>query len=255
MAVLNVRVDDRVHVQLQEMAKREGLSLSEYVRELVMAATVPVYEQDAEHGDLPAPVTMNVRDRQVLSLLHRILARVLPKEGNDVDGDREYQLMRARILEEGFTGAYWYETAGFRTELSSRDCNRVTDILQMFRIITFSIDHFAGEGAPIDDNLLLTLEFRGFDHNDPLESHMAGYVEFQMGDDRWTELKPQLERNDNGNSHARMLGTYLRMLAEYRRIMDSRPRGQVRLDSYLLSREDLNRIAEAAIHPSNRRRP
>jgi hypothetical protein len=48
--------------------------------------------------------------------------------------------------------------------------------------------------------------------------------------DRWTELKPQLERHDHGNSHMRMLDTYLRMLAEYRRIMDTRERGFSRTD-------------------------
>lgn len=66
---------------------------------------------------------------------------------------------------------------------------------------------------------------------------MASYVDFLMRKDRWTELKPQLERNDDGNSHHRVLDTYLRMLSEYRRIMASRERGSSRLD-YLLSREE-----------------
>ena len=48
-----------------------------------------------------------------------------------------------------------------------------------------------------------------------------------------------------------MLDTYLRMLAEYRRIMDSRKRGFGRLD-YLLSLEELERIADARVHPSHR---
>ena len=91
---------------------------------------------------------MRTIDRQVLSLLHRILARVLPEDANDVDGDLEYQLKRAKILEEGFAGEYWLEVAGFSTELSKRDCGRVSDILQMFRIITFSIDHLQNDGTP-----------------------------------------------------------------------------------------------------------
>jgi hypothetical protein len=49
-----------------------------------------------------------------------------------------------------------------------------------------------------------------------------------------------------------MLDTYLRMLAEYRRIMEGRKRGFSRLD-YLLSEDELERIREASIHPSNRR--
>ena len=45
------------------------------------------------------------------------------------------------------------------------------------------------------------LEFRGFDHNDGLEGQMAAHVEYQMLDKgHWTELKPQIKRNDNGNS-------------------------------------------------------
>lgn len=191
-------------------------------------------------------------DRQVLSLLHRILARVLPAEANDVDGDLEYQLMRAQILEAGYTGEYWFETAGFQTELSKRDCGRVADILDMFRAVTHSIEHLDSEGPVVDEKLKRRLEFTGFDHNDALEGHMASYVDFLMRDDRWTELKPQLERNDNGNSHHRVLDTYMRMLAEYRRIMDSRGRGLSHMD-YFLSIEELQQIAEAGIHPSNRK--
>ena len=252
MAVLNIRVDDRVRDQLKEMSDREGVTLSEYVRDRLMEAVVPVYEREAKHGEEPAPESMRIVDRQVLSLLHRILARVLPEDANDVDGDLEYQLMRASILESGYTGEYWYETAGFQTELSKRDCGRVSDILQMFRIITYSIDHLAKEETPVDEKLVYELEFEGFDHNGPLEGHMASYVDFLMRDDRWTELKPQLERNDNGNSHSPRLDVYLRMLSEYRRIMDSRERGFSRLD-YLLSLDELKQIADAQVHPSNRR--
>lgn len=253
MAVLNIRVDDRVRDQLREMADDEGVTLSEFVRDRLMEAVVPVFEAEEEHGDQPAPDSMRLADRQVLSMLHRILARVLPEDANDVDGDQEYQLMRARILEEGFTGEYWYEVAGFRTELSARDCKRVSDILQLFRILTYSIEDLAKAGTPVDEELARALEFRGFDRNDALESHMADYVAFQMrGDDRWGELKPQIERHDSGNSRWPMLETYLRMLAEYRRIMDGRERRN-RLD-YLLSADELQQIHDARVHPSNRHR-
>ncbi|MCC2314102.1 YfbU family protein [Cellulomonas xiejunii] len=254
MAVLNIRVDDGVRDQLKTMADDNGVSLSEYVRNLLLEAVVPVYEPERVHGGEPAPKSMRVVDRQVLSLLHRILGRVLPEDANDVDGDLEYQLMRATILEEGYTGEYWYETSGFNTELSNRDCGRVSDILQMFRIITFSIDHFSKEGTPVGPELARSLQFRGFDHNDPLEGHMARYVKFLMRDDgTWTELRPHLARHDNGNSHMPMLDTYMRMLTEYRRIMDGRERGYSRLD-YLLSRDELQRLSDAQTHPSHRRR-
>lgn len=80
---------------------------------------------------------------------------------------------------------------------------------------------------------------------------MASYVKFLMSDDRWTELQDQLDNNDGGNSHSLMLDTYTRMLAEHRRIKDSRGRG-LRRDGYLLSMEELEQIAAARIHPTNR---
>ncbi|WBL18777.1 YfbU family protein [Citricoccus sp. NR2] len=253
MAVLNIEVDDHIRVQLQELADNQGVSLSEYVRELLMESVVPVYEQEVKRGDEPPAESMRIADRQVLALLHRILARVLPEDSNDVDGDLDYQLMRAKILEQGYTGEYWYETAGFSTELSMRDCRRVKDILDMFRICTFSIDHLRDEGVELDGRLVHELQFSGFDHNDALEGQMASYVSFLMRDgELWTELQPQIESNDNGNSHSLMLDTYLRMLAEYRRIKDGRKRGSSRHD-YLLSKDELARISEARIHPANRR--
>jgi uncharacterized protein YfbU (UPF0304 family) len=251
VAVLNVRVDDHVRDQLKELADAQGLTLSEYVRDLVLAAVVPVYTLDVKHGDEPAPESMRTIDRQVLSLLHRILARVLPEGASDVDGDLDYQLKRAMILEEGFAGEYWLEVAGFQTELSKRDCDRVSDVLEMFRIITFSIDHLRKESTPVDAELARQLEFQGFDHNDALEGHMAAYVKHQMRDDRWEELKPQVKRHDDGNSHSRMLNTYTRMLAEYRRIMDGRKRGFGQFD-YLLTLAELQQLADAWMHPSKR---
>lgn len=253
MAVLNIRVDDHVRDQLKELADAAGVTLSEYVRDLLLEAVMPVYAADVKHGDEPAPESMRTIDRQVLSLLHRVLARVLPEDANDVDGGPEYQLERAKILEEGFAGEYWMEVAGLRTELSKRDCDRVSDILQMFRIITYSIDHIAEDGTPVDQTLARQLEFEGFDHNDALESHMATYVKYQMRDDRWSELQPQVERHDSGNSHSRRLDIYMRMLGEYRRIMDSRERGLDRFD-HLLTLGELQQIADARIHPSNRPR-
>ena len=253
MAVLNSRDEDRIRDQLKELADDGGGSLSEYVRNLVMEAVVPVYEQEVKHGDEPAQESLRIIDRQILSMLHRILGRVLPEDANDVDGDLDYQLMRAEILEAGYTGEYRFETAGFQTELSQRDCGRVKDILDMFRIMTYSIDRLEKDGATVTEKLKYGLEFKGFDHNDSLESHMASYVEFLMRDgDRWTELRPQLQRNDNGNSHHRVHDVYMRMLAEYRRIMDGRRRGFSRMD-YFLSLEELQQIDEASIHPSNRK--
>lgn len=251
MAVLNVRVDDHVYERLKELADEEGTSLSEYVRDLLLEAVIPVSEQ-REHGDEPAPESFSIRDRLMLSLLHRILARVLPEDANGEDGDEEYQLKKAEILESGFSGEYWFEVAGFETELSKRDSRRVIDILEMFRIITFSLERLASDGIEVDEKALRWLRFRGFDHNDTLEGHMARYVRFLMSDGRrWEELQPQVAESDDGNSHMQTLEIYMRMLTEYRRIMKSRENRYDR-DAYLLSADELLAISEATIHPSRR---
>ena len=85
MAVLNIRVEDRIRDQLKEMADDAGVTVSEYVRNLVMEAVIPVYEQEPKHGDEPAQESLRTIDRQILTLLHRILGRVLPDDANDVD--------------------------------------------------------------------------------------------------------------------------------------------------------------------------
>jgi uncharacterized protein YfbU (UPF0304 family) len=157
------------------------------------------------------------------------------------------------VIEAGFTGEYWREVAGFSPELSKRDCGRVLDILDMFRIITFSIRRLEKDGATVDEELSYKLEFQGFDGNDGLESHMASYVKFLMSDGRWAELHPQVDSNDGGNSHSLMLDTYMRMVAEHRRIKAGRDRGFHRED-YLLSLEELEQIAAARAHPSRRGR-
>lgn len=158
MAVLNIRVDDQVRDQLKDMADEEGITVSEYVRNLVMAAIVPGYEPEEDQGDLPAPTSMRIADRQVLSLLHRILAHVVPKDDDEIDP--RSQLKSARVIESGFTTEYWREVAGFRTELSKRDCERVLDILDMFRMITFSFKELEKEGTPVSEELSHQLEFR-----------------------------------------------------------------------------------------------
>nr|WP_296778966.1 YfbU family protein [Rhodococcus sp. (in: high G+C Gram-positive bacteria)] len=249
MAVLNIRVDDQVRDELKSIADGAGVSVSEYVRDLVMAAIVPGYEPTEDHGVQPVPESMRIADRQVLSLLHRILASVLPEDDDDIDKDDE--LARARVIESGFTGEYWREVAGFSAELSKRDCGRVLDILDMFRIITFSIRRLEKDGTTVDDDLRYELEFQGFDGNDGLEGHMASYVEFLMSDGKWPELQEQVDNNDAGNSHTLVLDTYMRMVTEHRRIKASRDRGH-RLDDYLLSLDELAQIASARVHPSSR---
>lgn len=254
MAVVNFRVDDDVRDRLVELADSEGTTLSDYVRSLILATVAPVKRDYDPHGDMPAPESLSTFNRQVLALLHRILGRLVEDGSSDVEGDREYQLQRARVLEQGFTYEYWVEVAGFRPELTRNESELIVDILQMFRIITFSISHLSGKGVSVPAELERRLAYQGLDHNDSLEGHMAAYVKFMIEDDKWEELKPQIDEADGGNSHSRKLGVYTRMLTEFRKLMKDRERSYDP-DEYLLSIEDLFRLQDAQTHPSNRNRP
>jgi len=99
-------------------------TLSEYVRDLLLEAVVPIYKAEVKHGDEPAPESLRTIDQQVLSLLHRILACVLPEEASDVDGDREYQLERAKIIEERSSASI----VGGRSPASAPSCRNATAV-------------------------------------------------------------------------------------------------------------------------------
>jgi len=63
-------IRDRIRDQLKEMADTEGVTVSEYVRDLLMAAIVPVYEREVD----PVSYThLDVYKRQILQGVHRTL--------------------------------------------------------------------------------------------------------------------------------------------------------------------------------------
>lgn len=246
---MTIRLSDDEHSALKEMAGREGLSLSEYVRTLLNAAINPTYSPVAPDLDLTPPETISLHDRQVLVLLHRILGHVLPQGANGPEGDLEYQMERVKVLENGFTGEYWREVAGFYPELPKSTSHQLMEILDMFRAIKASLDRLSQSGFALNPDAVSGLSFNGFDHNDSHEGRLGDYTKFLMETGRWTELREQFEAIDGGNSHLPMLATYQRMLAEYRRIMASRNPGDPFSRLYL-SVEELAQIHQASFHPS-----
>ncbi|MFJ8896640.1 YfbU family protein [Leifsonia sp. NPDC102414] len=250
MPTLNVRLDDDLARDLRMLAESEKQSMSEMVRDAVAALVRPVVEVErGRPGDERAPESLRFMDRKVLAMLHRILALAADGDTEAADGDRVDHLQRAKVLERGFAGEYWGEAAGFATELSHRDCDRVFEIMDMFRTLNSSMLQLEVDGSHVGDDLNRSLTFGGFDHNDGLEGHMADYVKYLTETDRYTDLIPAIESHDRGNSHMRMLDVYSRMLAVYRPIWTSRSRGY---PDGLLSIEELKQIAAARVHPSNR---
>lgn len=251
MATLTLRVSEPVREQLQAMADGNGVSVSDLLRSLIDGLF------DRDDRDVPrrrvVPESMTAVDRKQLALLHRILARLVDERTDDErlghDGDTAYQLDRAQSLEEGWTKEYDMEFYAMEPELSRRDCGLVMDILDMFRILKYSVEQ-AGDQLSEDEVRLLT--FRGFDLNDELEGRLLGYARWLVsGEKRWQEQSEAFsDLNDRGNSHTPILGAYQRMLDDYEPIWSGVVRRGGR--NFLLTADELRQVAAAATHPSRR---
>jgi uncharacterized protein YfbU (UPF0304 family) len=252
MATITVRIDDETRDALQARAEEARQTLSDFVRDRLQDSVFAFRDDGAgKIGGGLEPDTLSALDRQTLALLHRILGRVLPEDANEEDGDKAHQLERAEVLERGFTKEYSMEFVGIQPELSPRHCDFVMDVLDMYRIALYSIDDLRKQGVEIDEPLRRALTFDGFDHNDRLEGQMAAYVRFLVGEDKWAEQKDFVFGRERGNSHHQTIPAYSRMLTEYREVKQNRTRN-AGARSYLLSQEELQKIAAARVHPSNR---
>lgn len=249
MPTTTVRLDDETRDALQRRADEAGVTVSDFIRDLIREAVMDLGDRVTRDGYTPE--SLSPKDRHILSLLHRILGRVLPKDADtDTDGNEEYQLERAHVLEEGFTLEYETEYAVISAELSARDSLRVMDIFELFRAAGDSIKILRQQGTTVPDALEAALSFQGFDFNDQLESKMAAYAKYMIDDDRWEEQAEFFNGRTRGNSHSKMLDVYMRMLAEYRRVR-SRRRPTMGRD-YPLTLDELEAIAAERVHPDNR---
>lgn len=249
MPTITLRLDETTKEELEVLARGRGQNLSDLIRSALDGLLMRGHE---DHLDV-APPSLTAVERQQLALLHRILARVVGDD-NDVDGDKPYQLERAEVLENGFVREYSTEFYGIYPELSARDSEFVVDILDLFRIITFSVQKLQTDGVEMNPDLVRTLRFEGFDLNDSREARLLSYARYLVNGQRWSELQYALsDENDHGNSHAAFADMYGRMLDEHAKIKASKHRERHRRDSFLLSVDELQRLAGAQIHPDNRK--
>lgn len=249
MATLTLRIDDAVRDQIQELAEGQGISVSDLVRSQI--------DRLLDQGDREeprrriVPESMTAVDRKQLSLLHKILARLVEEKTADErlehDGDTAYQLDRAQALEEGWTAEYDMEFIAMEPELSRRDCGMVMDLLDMFRILKYSAEQAK---ELLSEQEIRILTFRGFDQNDVVESRLLGYARRLVSDgERWQEqVEVFSAKNDWGNSHTPWLGSYQRMLEAYEPIWRSILRRQGRSRN-LLTADELRQVAAAATIP------
>lgn len=247
MATITVRIPDETRDALQGRADAAHETLSDFVRNCLQDAVIESPER-AERRWSRRIESLTLVERQTLALLHRILARVLPEDANDEDGDESYQLSRASVLEQGFTGEYSTEFEVLSGELSIAQCGFVVDVLSMFQLAKWSMEDLGGKGEGLPEDQVHALTFRGFDFNDPLEGHMGAYVRHLVTEDRWAEQMEVVHNGERGNSHLPMREAYSRMLAEYRDLKQRQPKHQPRL----LTKRELEQLAAARIHPDNR---
>jgi len=249
MPTITLRLNDETKDELDALARGRGVSLSDLIRSALDSLLArPVNTQRVD----VAPPSLTAVERQQLALLHRILARVVGQD-NDVDGDKAYQLDRAVVLENGFVREYGTEFAGIYPELNAQDSEFLVDVLDLFRIVTFSIDRLTKDGVEIDQTIVERLEFDGFDANDPREAHMLSYAEHLVGNKRWPELRHVFsEQNGFGNSHSMRSEVYARMLGEHEAIKSSKRSDRGGRDAYLLSPDELRRLVDAQMHPDRR---
>lgn len=252
MATLTMRIDDAVRDQIQEMAEGQGISVSDLVRSQIDRLL------DQGNRDEPrrriVPESMTAVDRKQLSLLHKILARLVEENPADErlghDGDTAYQLDRAQTLEEGWTTEYDMEFYAMEPELSRRDCGLVMDLLDMFRTLKYSAEQVMEQ---LSEQEAWTLTFRGFDLSDAVEGRLLGYARWLVSDGkRWQEHAEVFSaKKDWGNSHMSWLGSYQRMLEAYEPIWRSVVRRQGRSRD-LLTADELRQVAAAATCPGTR---
>lgn len=250
MPTITLRLDDDTKAELEALARGRGQSLSDLIRASLDGLLLRT--DDEERLDI-SPSSITAVERQQLALLHRILARVVGDD-NDVDGDKAYQLERAAVLENGFTREYSTEFSGIYPELSPRDGEFVVDVLDLFRIATYSIEKLKSDGTEPSEELIRNLRFDGFDLNDSREGHMLSYARYLVSEERWSELQYAFsDENDRGNSHALLADMYQRMLDEHATIKAEKRRDRGGRDSYLLTIDELQRLTDAQTHPDNRR--
>lgn len=247
MATITVRIPDETRDALQARADAAHETLSDFVRNCLQDAVIESPER-AERRSARRIESLTLVERQTLALLHRILARVLPEDANDEDGDEIYQLRRASVLEQGFTGEYSTEFEVLSGELSIAQCGFVVDVLSMFQTAKWSMEDLGGEAGRLTEDQVHALTFHGFDFNDPLEGHMGAYVRHLVTEDRWAEQMEVVHKGERGNSHMPMRGAYSRMLAEFRNLEQRRLTRRFGR----LTKGELEQLAAAWIHPDNR---
>lgn len=210
MQSITIRVSDELKHLITEEAQKKGQTQSNYLRQLIETQVGQVNEEPVEE------VSLSKVERKTLALVYQLFLSI---QGDLPSGlyDKESFRQSAEAFECGYEGEYHHIFAGEETGLSYDECRLVWDILDMFRVIKFSVDTLGQNGW--QQTGVVNAErhgtFRGFDGQVDLESRLSGYVKFLVRTGRWEEQKEILAAT-GGNSHRKMLPTYRSMLAVFK---------------------------------------
>ena len=245
MQTIPLRVPDDLRTLIAEAAEANGQSQSDYMRQ---AIEVHVKRVNPKHDRQPTEknITLTSYERASLILQHQTLLAAqghLPKESYD----SEWHERAIEVLERGYEGEYPQLFPSHAEALNAYDCELVWDILDMFRVIHFSVEAL-GEALGGNGWDAIGVEhaerfgkFKGFDYQNERESQMAGYTEYLVKSGRWTEQEELVKKGTN--SHRQMLPTYQSMLGAFKPVWREAVRGGGHSH---LSTQDLRKILLAA---------
>ena len=241
MQTITLRVPDDLRTLIAEAAEANGQSQSDYMRQ---AIEVHVKRVDPKHDRQPTEknITLTSYERASLILQHQTLLAAqghLPKESYD----SKWHERAIEVLERGYEGEYPQLFPSHAEALNAYDCELVWDILDMFRVIHFSVEALGENGwdAIGVENAERFGKFKGFDYQNEREIQMAGYTEYLVKSGRWTEQEELVK--EGTNSHRQMLPTYQSMLGAFKPVWREAVRGG---GCSHLSTQDLRKILLAA---------
>ena len=242
MKTITLRVPDDLRTLIAEAAEANGQSQSDYMRQ---AIEIHVNRVNPKHDRQPADknITLTSYERASLILQHQAVLAAQGRLSEEVYSAEWYE-RAIEVLERGYEGEYPRLVPSHAETLSAYDCELVWDILDMFRVIHFSVEALGKNGwdAIGIENAEWFGKFKGFDYQRERESQMASYTEYLVRSGRWTEQEEFVKKGLN--SHTQMLPTYQSMLGVFKPLWREAARGG---GSSRLSTQDLRKILLAAL--------
>lgn len=249
MQTITLRVPDDLRILIAEAAEANGQSQSDYMRQAIEIHVKRV-DPDLDRQPTEKNITLTPYERASLILQHQTL---LAAQGqlSEKFYESEWHERTIQVLERGYEGEYPQLFPSHGEALNAYDCELVWDILDMFRVIHFSVEALGENGwdAIGVENAEWFGKFEGFDYQRERESQMAGYTEYLVKSGRWTEQEELVEKGTN--SHRQMLPTYQSMLGAFKPIWREAVRGGGRSR---LSTQDLQKVLLAAPGASLRKK-